>query len=135
MPYNIFLFITRKPSLTPEEFKDYYENTHIPLLKSLVGDLFPLHHTRQYFARTDRKGFGGPANRDHPNYLLRGAPEGFDFDVIAELAWENEKVFHEFYKAIYKSDVAAKLALDEEHFLDSGSLRSVVVGETADTSR
>jgi hypothetical protein len=135
MPYNVFLFITRKPSLTREEFKDYYENTHIPLLKSLVGPLFPLHHTRQYFARTDRKGFGGPANRDHPNYLLRGAPEGFDYDVIAELTWENEKTFHDFYKAIYETDVAAQLALDKEHFLDSGSLRSVVVGETTDTSR
>ncbi|KAF2687309.1 hypothetical protein K458DRAFT_361962 [Lentithecium fluviatile CBS 122367] len=135
MPYTIFIFVARKATLTSSQFKDYYENKHIPLLKELVGPLFPLHHRRQYFARTDRKGFGGPANRDHPNFLLRGTPEGFDFDVVAELTWEDEKTFHGFYKAIYQSDVAAKLALDEERFLDSGSLRSVVVGETTDTSR
>ena len=91
MTYIVIHFVTRKPTLTIEEFKHYWENTHIPLLKSLTGPLFPLHHKRRYLARTERKGFGGPANRDHPPLIIRGTPDDFDFDGIAEMEWETVK--------------------------------------------
>jgi hypothetical protein len=135
MLYTVFLFITRKPTITSEQFKSHWEEQHIPLLKSLVGPLFPLHYKRLYFARTQRKGFGGPANPDRPNFLLRGSPDNFDFDAVAELTWEDEKTFQEFYKAIYESETSVRLAVDEDQFMDSGGWKSVVVGSTANTTR
>ena len=135
MLYTVCLFLTRKPTITSDQFRIHWEDTHIPLLKSLVGPLFPLHYKRLYFARTERMGFGGPANRDHPLFLLRGSPDNFDFDAVAELTWEDERTFQEFYKAIYETKTAAKLAVDEAQFMDSGSSKSVVVGHTADTTR
>lgn len=135
MTYTVLLFVTRKATLTSEQFKDHWENKHIPLLKSLTGSLFPLHHTRRYFARIERQGFGGPANRDHPLLALRGNVQEFDYDAVAELTFQDEKAFHDFYKTIYDTEVAAKLAEDEEHFIDSAAFKSVVVGETIITTR
>ncbi|KAF2645066.1 hypothetical protein P280DRAFT_496162 [Massarina eburnea CBS 473.64] len=127
MPYTCLIFATRKPTITPSQFKDYWENIHVPLLKSLTGDLFPLRYKRQYLARVERKGFGGPANPDHPPLVLRGSPSDFDFDAIGEMTWEDEKTFQRFHKAIYETDVAAQLAKDEEYFLDAGGLKIVVI--------
>ncbi|ORX99215.1 EthD domain-domain-containing protein [Clohesyomyces aquaticus] len=135
MAYTILLFLTRKPTISPEEFKDYWENTHIPLLQSLTGPLFPTQFTRRYLARIHRKGFGGPANPDRPPLLLRGTPDDFDWDAVGELTFENEKAFSQFYNTIYESDIAAKLADDEAKFIANGSLKAVVVGETTETTR
>lgn len=133
MPFSILIYVTRKPSLTPEEFKDYWENHHIPLLQSLTGDSFPRQHRRKYLARTARKGFGGPANKDNPLLVLRGSPEDFDFDGMAELTWDDEAAFHKFYNAIYSKEAAAKLARDEEVFLEPGKLKAVVVDDSRNT--
>ncbi|KAF2655904.1 hypothetical protein K491DRAFT_692542 [Lophiostoma macrostomum CBS 122681] len=135
MTFTVFLFLVRKPTLSPEQFTEYYETTHISLLRSLVGqELMPPHFTRQYFARTYRQGFGGPANRNNPLLMLRGNAEEFEYDAMAQMTWECESLFQKFYKAIYERDAAAKIAADEDHFLEPGTLKAVVVGETIERS-
>jgi hypothetical protein len=52
MPFKIVGYLTRKPGMTPAEFRNYYENTHMPLLVSLTGAAFPKTHTRTYLTRT-----------------------------------------------------------------------------------
>ena len=42
MVYSLILFVTRKPGLSLHEFKHHWETTHVPLLKELVGQDFPL---------------------------------------------------------------------------------------------
>lgn len=128
--YSIMLFVARKPTLTTDQFREHWENVHIPLLHELTGPLFPKQFNRRYLARTERMGFGGPANRDRPLLVLRGSLEEFDFDAIAEMTFENEKAFHEFYKCIYEAEAARRLAADEETFLDPGKMKIVVVGDT-----
>ncbi|KAH7139205.1 EthD domain-containing protein [Dendryphion nanum] len=129
--YSVILFITRKPTLTTEQFRNHWENVHIPLLQDITGHLFPKLFTRRYLARTERQGFGGPANRDRPLLVLRGNLETeFDFDAIAEMTFESEKAFHEFYKCTYEAEAARKLAADEDSFLDPGKTKTVVVGDT-----
>ena len=135
MPYVVLVFVTRNPTLTSEEFRDHWENTHIPLMKSLTGRLFPLLHTRRYLARTDRLGYGGPANRDRPPLVLRGSIDNFDYDATAELTFESEDAFRRFYRALYEPETAAILSRDEELFLDTGKIITVVVGDTQSTPR
>ena len=130
MTYTVILFITRNSNLTSEEFKHHYENTHIPLVHSLVGSFWPKEFRRRYLARISRKGFGGPANPDRPLLTLRGSTFDDDYDCIAELSFTSEEMFHSFYKKIYERDVAAVLAKDEEKFLEPGKTRVVVVGES-----
>lgn len=131
MAYTILLFITRKPTLSPEEFKHHYENVHIPLAQRLCAGSWPSRFTRQYLARTNRKGFGGPANPDRPPLFLRGDAQVLDYDCVCEMVFESENAFQTFYRKIYEKDVAAKLAADEITFLELG--RAVVVGETVST--
>ncbi|KAF2731795.1 hypothetical protein EJ04DRAFT_514357 [Polyplosphaeria fusca] len=129
MTYTLLLFVTRKPTISSDQFREHFESTHIPLLQSITGPLFPV-HKRHYIARAERKGFGTTANPDNPPLVLRGVPQDFDHDVVAELTWESEKLFHDFYKTIYESKAAAQLATDEESFLERGKMKAVVVGDT-----
>ena len=48
MTYTIILFVTRNPALSPEEFKDHYENVHIPLAQRLCNGNWPFHFTRRW---------------------------------------------------------------------------------------
>lgn len=133
MAYTILLFVTRRPDLSPEEFKDYYENVHIPLAQRLCPGTWPTKFTRQYLARITRKGFGGPNNPDRPPLLLRGDAHVIDYDVVSEMTFDSEPAFQAFYKKVYEKDVAAKLAADETKFLELNKTRIVVVGETIST--
>lgn len=133
MTYTIILFVTRKPELSPEEFKHHYENVHIPLAQRLCAGNWPFRFTRQYLARITRKGFGGPANPDRPPLLLRGDAQDIDYDCVSEMTFDSEDAFQAFYKRVYDKDVAAKLAADEMTFLELEKTRVVVVGETVST--
>ncbi|KAF2133212.1 hypothetical protein P153DRAFT_363424 [Dothidotthia symphoricarpi CBS 119687] len=131
MGYSVIIFVTRSSALSSEQFKDYYENQHIPLARSLVGACnWPIKFTRRYLARIYRQGFGGPANPDHPLLTLRGAMPDLDCDCVAELIFENEKIFQRFYAKLYEKDNAAKLAADESRFLEVRLTKAVVIGET-----
>lgn len=133
MTYTIVLFVTRNPNLTSEEFRDHYEHTHIPLAHSLLATCWPIEFKRRYLARISRKGFGGPANPDRPPLMLRGEMMELDCDCIAEMTFDSERRFQEFYKKIYAKENAAILARDEEKFLQKGKTRVIVVGETWST--
>ncbi|KAL6706572.1 hypothetical protein ACN47E_005328 [Coniothyrium glycines] len=134
MTYTVMLFVTRSANLTSEEFKDHYENTHIPLAYSLTADSWPTQFKRQYLARINRKGFGTPQNPDRPLLTLRGEMLEVDCDCIAELSFPDERRFQGFYSKIYEKEIAAILARDEEKFLMPGMTKVVVVGETCSTN-
>ncbi|KAL8658902.1 MAG: hypothetical protein Q9202_007371 [Teloschistes flavicans] len=121
MPYTILAFITRRPTLSPSEFSSHYENTHIPLLRSLMGPTFPTSHTRFYLART------APPAADPVVYA--GAKEDFDYDVCAKLVFEDEAAFGRFFERMMVPEVKARIEEDEELFLDRERFRSVAVGD------
>lgn len=52
MTYTLVALRRRREGTTPAQFRAYYDNTHVPLLRSLAGALFPLSHTRHYVTRT-----------------------------------------------------------------------------------
>ena len=55
MSYRVLMYIYRKEGTSPEQFKDYYESKHVPLIQLLSGDLFPTSHIRNYIGHVDRK--------------------------------------------------------------------------------
>jgi hypothetical protein len=75
IPYNILIFMTRKSGISHMEFKNHYENTHMPLLQFYGGPYFPKHHSRHYL-QFDKN--------DEPVLVLSNNKTGFDYDVIAE---------------------------------------------------
>lgn len=56
-----------------------------------------------------------------------------DCDCIAEMTFDSEARFQEFYKKIYAKENAAIMARDEEKFLEKGKTRVIVIGETWST--
>ena len=48
---KIFGYLRRKPGLTPQEFADYYEHNHVPLVLSKA--FMPIVYKRNYIQRGD----------------------------------------------------------------------------------
>jgi hypothetical protein len=42
MVQTILIFAYRKLGTTPERFRDHYEGSHVPLIKEIAGEHFPL---------------------------------------------------------------------------------------------
>lgn len=106
-----------------EEFKDYYENKHLPMARSLIGDRFPKSHVRNYISR-DAK--------NEPR-ILRGQPSDMVWDAIVILTFTDEEHFNKFVAIFGDEEIAKKLADDEDNFTDRSSLRMVVLGDVRTT--
>ncbi|KAL9050025.1 MAG: hypothetical protein Q9162_006875 [Coniocarpon cinnabarinum] len=51
MSYTLSFHARRAPHLSQDEFQNYMEDNHIPLLKRLAGNAFPIKHVMRYVGR------------------------------------------------------------------------------------
>ncbi|KAJ9149084.1 hypothetical protein NKR23_g4648 [Pleurostoma richardsiae] len=130
MPFVTLMLIYRNPDMTPEQFRDHYENVHIPLVKSLVGPAFPLVHTRHYIKRATAASDGDVT---YPATVYTGSQDDFSFDCSSELKFETEAAFYELSAVLARSDVALELEKDCGRFMDSEKTKTVVMGEINET--
>jgi hypothetical protein len=135
MPYTILLVAYRKPGVSPAEFESHYESSHVPILQSIAGSVFPNSHTRRYIHRVQGIADGGADNTDHPATVLIGEQADFEYDAIAELVFDDEAAFHAFSARISESEAAERIARDEDLFLDRAKVKVVVVGDCNVTTR
>ncbi len=136
MSYTIVAFIWRKPGTSPSEFKTHYEKTHIPLLLDLLAAVFPLSHSRFYLKRTpEDSSLSDSSNSNYRPTVLAGTPDDFAYDVYCELVFEDESSFHAFHAGMREPEVAAKIAEDEEKFMDRQLMKVAAVAEPVITSR
>jgi hypothetical protein len=128
MPYGVIIHCSRKAGLGLEEFKDYYENKHVPLVKSLIGDLFPKSNVRHHIARQ-------PATSEQPNapFMLLGQPSDASWDAITVLTFEDEQHFKKCMEVFSEEEIAKKLRADEYKFIDRSSLNMVILGDLCET--
>jgi hypothetical protein len=49
---RLLVLTARRQDLTPEQYKHHYEEIHIPLLRRLLGDAFPMAQERHYIPRS-----------------------------------------------------------------------------------
>ena len=134
MTFTVLQFYTRHPALTPYAFKNYYETNHIPLLQFLTRSHFPISHTRRYIQRSSSSNQPFSDN-DHPAIIVVGKQSDFDYDVVAELVFENAAAFETFFMLISEEEAAEHIKEDEERFLIVGKTMAVVVGEVEVASR
>jgi hypothetical protein len=101
MPYAIVAYLSRKETLSLAEFRNYYENKHMPLPFSLTRSIFPKLHKRYCLARTPKLQF--PLDVTNTNYVVTvydGEPDDFDYDVYAfaqrlgEVMAAEDGIFH-----------------------------------------
>ncbi|KAL1853207.1 hypothetical protein Daus18300_011855 [Diaporthe australafricana] len=165
MTYSILIFAYRKPGTTPEQFQSHYEGKHVSLIKEISGEyvpilplfnesfigfswvivypdgmrslerLFPLSHTRRYIHRTEGKTEDTERNANFPATILLGSQTDFAYDAFAELSFADGNAFQTFFGHCQQPENAARIAADEEHFLDRSRTTIVVLGETFSTTK
>jgi hypothetical protein len=85
MTASVIVQYTRRPHISPDEFKRYMEEQHIPLIKEALGIHFPASFPRRYLARvdsgaSDRLGLQRHSDPSAPVVLI-GLPEELGFDM------------------------------------------------------
>jgi hypothetical protein len=111
--YRVFGFLTKRDGLSLPEFKDYYENHHVPLLLSKAPK--PPVHTRRY------------VNRDEE--LMKTGLQ-VDFDCMVEVAFSDQDAFLAYMVKLFGPEaVDDAVAVDEAKFLDRSQTRAYVVDE------
>lgn len=133
MTYKMVIFANRKPGVSLEEYKDHYENIHVPLVKSLAGDeAFPLSHQRSYIGRAPLPE-GAEAGSVGTPLAVMGDASDFTWDSMSILTFKDEEHFNKAMGVLTDPEKRAKISADEETFVDQSSLKAVILGEVNET--
>jgi len=99
---KLMALIAKLPELSRNEFRDYYEEQHAPLVASLLPMI--ARYTRSYLPdRPEVPGNLGDAN----------------FDVLTELWFEDDAALAAFWARLAEPEVRAAIRADESNFLIS----------------
>ena len=94
-----------------QEFIDYYENKHVPLICSLAP--VPTVYKRRYLIGERLTAEGGAV----------------DFDVMTELVFTDRNAFDGWMATLAKPGAGARVVADEEKFLNRARTRAYVIEE------
>ncbi|KAK3062563.1 hypothetical protein LTS18_003803 [Coniosporium uncinatum] len=105
----MLLMLPRRPDLTPEQFREHYENGHAPLINSLCEDpnLRPILYKRMYFVAE-----------------LMG-PSGYD--CVTEIQFRDQEHFQQYAAVMQAPETKAKIEDDEGKFLNRDGVKMVIV--------
>lgn len=115
MPVILHMRIYRKSGITSREFRDHYENVHLPLMRKISGELFPESHTRRYIsfdAGQDTSECRAPAQ------ILAGSPSHFDFAAISEIIYRDMDHFEAHSALLQSKEHKTTVSEDCEKFMD-----------------
>ena len=109
---NIFMpkliaLISKKTSISEEDFQTYYENTHVPLIERLFPTL--MDYKRTYLLK---------ASMLNDVLPLESEGEHAQFNVITELTFEDEEGLNQFFEKGAEEEVILMIRDDEANFLD-----------------
>ncbi|MBW8784404.1 MAG: EthD domain-containing protein [Novosphingobium sp.] len=110
--HKILLFLKRKPGMSREAFRDYYENHHVPLASKYSQQI--ARYVRRYVEPQSGPNFPG------------GEP---DFDVITEMWFDDEATFRGTLEYLTTSAMPDDIVADEENLFDRPRSRIAVVTE------
>jgi uncharacterized protein (TIGR02118 family) len=106
--FKVLAFLTKREGVSTDDFIDYYENHHVPLILRLATA--PLLYKRRY--RGER---------------LTRANSTVDFDVVTELGFADQASYLAWMAQL--ADSGGQVAADEARFLDRSRTRAYVVEE------
>ncbi|KIW35298.1 uncharacterized protein PV07_02001 [Cladophialophora immunda] len=100
--------VKRKPGLSKAEFKDYYENNHVPMVNGLIP------HVERYIR----------------NYTVgEGSTFSPAWDCITEFWFTTEQDWTNFNQCLSEPNISKKVAADEEKFVDRSATQATLVKE------
>jgi len=110
---KVVVLLKRKPGMSREDFKRYYETRHAVLATQVVPGL--LDYRRTYLS-ADRPAFEAPAV----------APE---FDVMTTLVFADAAAYEHAFATLQRPEIARRIAADEEQLFDRTCIRSYLAEE------
>lgn len=110
MVFRIYMLAVKAPGLTLEEFKHYWDNDHLNLLKEIGGDAYPDTHVHRYPMQV-------------------AGPEDARYDGIGYLEFKNKEEFFKLKEIADKPENKVKLEADEKKFLDKSKIQMYVVDD------
>jgi uncharacterized protein (TIGR02118 family) len=105
---KVFGYLKRKPGLSPQQFADYYEHNHVPLVLSKA--FMPMVYKRNYIQRGDALNIEG---------------NEIGFDCMTELVFADRDDLSAWMASLAVDEIAR----DEENFIDRAATRAYVVDE------
>lgn len=105
--------LRRRADISREAFIDYYETRHVPLILSLLPGIEQYHRSFPDFEGA---------------YVNDGAAP-FDFDVVTELWFTDRATYDRAMAKVADPEIGARIAADEENFLDRTGTRMFLVEE------
>lgn len=111
--YKILLFMKRRADLSVEEFRDYYENHHVPLCRQYASGVN--RYVRRYLDP-----------QAHPE---TGPGDDLAFDVITELWFDDEATFKGTVNYLSSTMMPDAIIEDEKQLFDRSSFRIATVVE------
>lgn len=96
-------FLTRRPDMSMDEFKDYYEKAHAPLLAPMMPQA--LRYVRRFV-------------QPEPS-IVTGAPSAVPFDCLMELWWNSRGDFEACMASLGEGDAFQRIYEDEEKIFAS----------------
>ena len=106
MPKLIAL-ICKKPAISEEDFKTYYEENHVPLIESIFPTITG--YKRTYLFEASMLNDALPLESDSDHSL---------FNVITELTFDDEDGLNQFFERGADNKVIETIRNDEANFLD-----------------
>jgi hypothetical protein len=114
--FKVFAFLSKKDGMNMEEFIDYYETKHAPLVCRLART--PAVYKRRYITRDEE--------------LTKNGGQ-VDFDVVTELGFSDRAAFLAWMALLSGPGVGDQIAADEAKFLAPSRNRAYVVEEHVTT--
>ena len=106
MPRLIAL-ICKKPAISEENFKTYYEENHVPLIESIFPTITG--YKRTYLFEASMLNDALPLESDGDHSV---------FNVITELTFDDEDGLNQFFERGADNKVIETIRNDEANFLD-----------------
>lgn len=113
MAHKILLFMKRKPGMSVEAFRDYYENHHVPLCLKYSQGIS--RYVRRYL--------------DPQPHAESGTNDELPWDVITELWIEDETAFRATVDYLATTIMPDEVTTDEARLFDRPSMRMATVIE------
>ena len=113
--YKFLIFVKRKPGMTPQEFRDYYENKHAKIGRTIAPDVGAIKYVRRYLQPLD----GDVSVR---------APE-FEYDEITEVWFRDFEKFKAVAERVSRGELSHEVEVDEGKFMDRSKTKFATVVE------
>jgi hypothetical protein len=117
---KVIWLLKRKDGITPEQFRNHYENSHVKMAHKYLGHLM-IEYRRNYKGET--WGGGVPTSASGEDAKGGGfGPIDWEYDCIAEWVMPNQEALDEINRIFADPVIGKEFNQDEEHFLDRGSV-------------